>query len=119
MQVHKIYLEYSVENLLTSESYWPSPVYSSPHSNDTNCFAVFSQTLHISRLWSNYSDWGQNKEKMRSWYVKREYPEKLIDAEIWTAKFNTRETNRKNKSKNGVPVVSLPFVRLPFSLQYH
>ena len=56
---------------------------------------------------------------MRSWYVKREYPEKLIDAEIWKAKFNTRETNRKNKSKNGVPVVSLPFLRLPFSLQYH
>ena len=52
---------------------------------------------------------------MRSWYVKREYPEKLI----WKAKFNNREANRKNKSKNGVPVVSLPFVRLPFSLQYH
>ena len=56
---------------------------------------------------------------MRSWYVKREYPEKLIDSEIWKTKFKTTETNRKNKSKNGVPVVSLPFVRLPFSLQYH
>ena len=50
---------------------------------------------------------------------KERNPEKLIDSEIWKAKFNTRETNRKNKSKNGVPVVSLPFVRLPFSLQYH
>ena len=30
------------------------------------------------------------------------------------AKFNTRKTNGKNKSKNGVPVVSLPLVRLPF-----
>ena len=40
----------------------------------------------------------------------REYPEKLIDSEIRKAKFNTRETNRKNKSKNGVPVVSLLYI---------
>ena len=51
---------------------------------------------------------------MRSWFAKREYPEKLIDSEIRKAKFNTRKTNEKNKSKNGVPVVSLPLVRLPF-----
>ena len=44
---------------------------------------------------------------MRSQFVKREYPEKLIDSEIRKAKFNTKETNRKNESKNGVPVVSL------------
>ena len=61
----------------------------------------------------------QSKEKMRSRFIKREYPKKPIDSEIRKTKFNTRETNRKNKSKNGVPVVSLPFVSLPFSLQYH
>ena len=49
-------------------------------------------------------------EKTRSWFAKREYPEKLIDSEIRKAKFNTRETNRKNKSKNGVPVVSLLYI---------
>ena len=47
----------------------------------------------------------QNKEKMRSWFVKKEYPEKLIDSEIRKTKFSTRETNRKNKSKIGVSVV--------------
>ena len=47
---------------------------------------------------------------MRSWFVKREYPEKLIDSEIRKAKCNTRETNRKNKSKNEVPVVSLLYI---------
>ena len=56
---------------------------------------------------------------MRSWFVNREYPEKLIGSEIRKAKFNTRETIRKNKSKNGIPVVSLLFVRLPFSVQSH
>ena len=56
---------------------------------------------------------------MTSWFVKREYPEKLIGSEIRKAKINIRETNRKNKSKNGVPVVTLLFVRLPFSVQSH
>ena len=40
----------------------------------------------------------------------REYPEKQVDSEIRKAKFNTRGTNRKNKSKNGVPVVSLLYI---------
>ena len=51
---------------------------------------------------------------MRSWYVKREYPEKLIDSEIWKTKFNTIETNRKNKSKNGVPVMESAFCKTIF-----
>ena len=34
----------------------------------------------------------------------------MIDSEIRKAKFNTKETNRKNKSKNGVPVVSLLYI---------
>ena len=37
---------------------------------------------------------------MRSSFVNREYPEKLIDSEIRKTKFNTRETNRKNESEN-------------------
>ena len=38
------------------------------------------QTLHKSRLCSNKCDFERNKEKMRSWFVKREYPQKLI---VW------------------------------------
>ena len=79
--------------------------FSSAHPNHTKRSVVFSQTLHISRLCSNESDFERNKEKMRSWFVKREYPEKLIDSEIRKVKFNIRETNRKNKSKNGVPFI--------------
>ena len=61
--------------------------------------------MHISRLCSNESDFEWNKEKMKSWFVKREYPEKLIDSEIRKVKFNNRETSRTNKSKNGVPFI--------------
>ena len=61
--------------------------------------------MRISRLCSNESDFELNKEKMRSWLVKREYPENLIQSEMRKVKFKIRETNRKNKSKNGVPFV--------------
>ena len=68
--------------------------FSSAHTNHTKCSTVFSQTLLMSRLCSNKSDFERNKEKMRSWFVKREYPEKLIDSEIRKVKFIIRETNR-------------------------
>ena len=59
----------------------------------------------MSRLCCNESDSERNKEKMRSWFIKREYPEKLIDSEIRKVKLNMKETNKKNKSQNGVPFV--------------
>ena len=79
--------------------------FSSAHPNHTKRSLVFSQTLRMCRLCSNESDFERNKEKMRSWFVKREYPEKLIDSEIRKVKFNIKETNSKNKSQNGVPFV--------------
>ena len=77
----------------------------SAHPNHTKGSLVFSQTLRMSRLFSNESDFERNKEKMRSWFVKREYLEKLIDSEIRKVKFNIKETNSKNKSQYGVPFV--------------
>ena len=79
--------------------------FSSANPNHTKRSLVFSQTLRMSRLCSNESDLEWNKEKMRSWFVKREYPEKMIDSEIRKVKFNIKETNSKNKSQNGVPFV--------------
>ena len=39
---------------------------------------------------------------MRSWFIKTEYPEKLIDSVIKKVKFNTSEKLiGKNKIKNG------------------
>ena len=79
--------------------------FSSAYPNHTKRSLVFSQTLRMSRLCSNESDSEWNKEKMRSWLVKREYPEKLIDSEIRKVKFNIKETNNKNKSQNGVSFI--------------
>ena len=73
----------------------------------------------MSSLFSNASDFEQNKEKMRSWFVKREYSKRIIDSEIRKVKFNIRETNRKNKSKNGVPFCSDITSTFKFSVRYH
>ena len=72
--------------------------FSSAHPNHTKRSLVFSQTFRMSRLCSNESDFERNKEKMRSWFAKRQYPEKMIDSEIRKVKFNIKETNSKSKS---------------------
>ena len=79
--------------------------FSPAHPNYTKRSVVFSQSLRITRLRSKESDFERNKDNIRSWFVKREYPEKLIDSEITKVKFNIREINRKNESKNGVPFI--------------
>ena len=77
--------------------------FSSAHPNHTKRSVVFRQTLSISRLCSNKSDFERNKEK--TMFGKREYPDKLIDSEIRKVKFNIKKINRKNKNQNGVPFV--------------
>ena len=73
--------------------------FSSVRPNHTKRSVVFSQSLRVSRLCSNESDFERNKEKMRSWFVKGEYPEKLIDSEIKKVKFNIRKLIGRIKVK--------------------
>ena len=47
----------------------------------------------------------KSTDKKRTWFKNRQYPENLIDSEMRKVKFNIKETNKKNKSKNGVPSV--------------
>ena len=78
----------------------------------------FSQTFGTSGLWYNECDFEWNKKIFRSWFVKGGYPEKLADSKIWKVKFNIGKTNRKNKSKNGVPLQWIPSTfKIP--LGYH
>ena len=62
-------------------------------------FCSFCQILRMSRLCSNETDFQYKKKKMRSCFIKREYPEKLIDSRIREVRFNIKETNRKNEVK--------------------
>ena len=52
--------------------------FSSAHPNHTKRSVVFRETLRISRSCSNESDFEGNKEKMRSWLVKRKYHDSFL-----------------------------------------
>ena len=55
--------------------------FSSADPNHTKRSVVFSQALRISRSCSKESDFEGNKEKMRSWLVKREYHDSFLNKE--------------------------------------
>ena len=61
--------------------------YASSHPEHTKRSVVFSQTLRISRLCSEENDFKNYRSQMKSWFLKREYPEKLIDNEMRKVKF--------------------------------
>ena len=67
---------------------------------------VYSQTLRISRLCSSEKDFENHKEKMKSWFCKKEYPEDLISSAISKVKFsNLRlKSNDKNHNMKGIPL---------------
>ena len=59
--------------------------------NHTKRSVVFSQTLRISRLFSYEANFIKHKANMKSCFFKREYPEKLISAEMDKIKFSNIE----------------------------
>ena len=68
-----------------------------PHPYHTKRSVVFSQTLRISRLCSYEENFIKQKSNMTSWFFKRQYPERLISAEMDKVKFSNIE--RKSNSK--------------------
>ena len=56
--------------------------YMSAHPNHTKQSVVFNWTLCISKLCSYDKNLIKHKANMKSWFLKREYPKKLISAAI-------------------------------------
>ena len=79
--------------------------YLSAHPNDTKRSVVFSQTLRISRLCSYEENFIKHKANMKSWFLKREYPERLISAEMDKVKFSNIERKSNSKTQKGIPLV--------------
>ena len=80
--------------------------YSSGHSEHTKRSMIYSQTLRLERFCS------LEKEKlseMKSWFLKRGYPEEIIDCEMGKVNF------RENKKKSGVNKNK----GIPFVVTYH
>ena len=78
--------------------------YSSSHPEHTKRSIVFSQTLHDSRICSHEKDFRDHCLQMRSWFLKRKYPEQLIDNEMKKVRFFPANLQNKNCEK-GVPFV--------------
>ena len=47
----------------------------------------------------------KHKASMKSWFLKREYPEKLISAEIDKVKFSNIERKSNSKTQKGITLV--------------
>ena len=77
--------------------------FQSSHPKHTKKSIVYSQTLSVSRTCSQ-EDYKNYCNQMKSWFLKRSYPEHLIDTEMKKVKFKSREKTEKSKLK-GVPFV--------------
>ena len=78
--------------------------FQSSHPKHTKKSIVYSQTLRVSRACSQEEDYKNYCNQMKSWFLKRSYPEHLIDTEMKKVKFKSREKTEKSKLK-GVPFV--------------
>ena len=76
--------------------------YGSSHPEHTAHSVVFSQTLRNSRLCSEENDFKNYRSLMKSWILKRGYPEKLIENETRKVKF-VKEGIKKAKGVKHIP----------------
>ena len=73
--------------------------YSSSHPEHTKRSIVFSQTLRVSRICSREKDFRDHCLQMRSWFLKRKYPEKLIDNEMKKVRFFPANLHNKKREE--------------------
>ena len=79
--------------------------YLSAHPNHSKRSVVFSQALRISRLCSYEESFIKHKARMKSWFLKREYSEMLILAEMDEVKFSNIERKSNSKTQRCIPLV--------------
>ena len=78
--------------------------YSSSHPGHTIRSIVYSQTLRVSRICSHEADFKKHTEEMKSWFLKRGYPNNVIQKEKKKVKFSKISSTKKDNTK-GVPLV--------------
>ena len=65
--------------------------YSSSHPNHIKRSIVYSQSLRARRLCSLESNFLKRCTKMKSWFLKRGYPENMTDEEMKKVKFSEKK----------------------------
>ena len=76
--------------------------YTSPHPDHTKKSTVYSQELRLSRLCSFEEDIVSKKSNMRSSFLKRRYPEEIVDKEMSKVKFNRSVNITRLMMKNHI-----------------
>ena len=61
--------------------------------------------MRISRFYSYEENVIKHKANMKSWFLKKEYPEKLISAAMDKVKFSNIERRSKSKTQKGITLV--------------
>ena len=73
--------------------------YSPLHPEHTKKSIVFSQTVRVDRICSREKDFRNHCLQMRSWFMKRKYPEKLINNEMKKVRFFLANLQNKKREK--------------------
>ena len=71
--------------------------YLSSHPEHTERSIIYSQTLRVNRLCSLEKDFNYHKLNMKEWFIKRGYPESVIEIEMQKVHFS----KQGQKSKKG------------------
>ena len=80
--------------------------HSSSHLDHTKKSIVYSQTLRLSMICSVETDLVRHKKEIKSWFLKRGYPENIINREMEKAKFKKQVFSRRGGATKGVPLVT-------------
>ena len=78
--------------------------YSSSHPEHTKHSIIYSQTLRVNRLCSLEKDFNYHKLNMKEWFIKRGYPESVIEKEMQKVHFS-KQGQISKRAEKGVPFV--------------
>ena len=78
--------------------------YSSSHPNHIKLFIVYTQSLRARRLCLLESDFLKHYTEMKLWFLKRGYPENMINEEMKKVGFSEKGS-KKSRGSKGVPFV--------------
>ena len=79
--------------------------YSSSHPEHTKRSIIYSQTLRLKSLCSLEKDFKEKLSEMKSWFLKRGYPEQIINCEMKKVNFRKNKSKIEINKKKGVPFV--------------
>ena len=79
--------------------------FTSSHPNQGKRSKVYSQGLRVKRICSEKEDFLKHMREMKLWFLKRGYPENIVDQEL--GKIESSESSRRtNKKDKGVCLVA-------------